>query len=132
MVINQRRSAITKYVFLGMATASLTFFTSLALTYSLAHPYRAAMETVLRGDLLVMRRAIDQYLADRGELPRSFDDLIQKGYLSELPTDAITGKREWKIIEGETEMEGKMIKGMVDVRSNAEGNGTNGRSYSEY
>jgi type II secretory pathway pseudopilin PulG len=35
-----------------------------------------ARETVLKENLWQMRRAIDQYAADKGKLPQSLDDLV--------------------------------------------------------
>ena len=42
-------------------------------------------ETVLRQDLSVMRQAIDQHRADRGEYPDSLEALVDHGYLREVP-----------------------------------------------
>src|SRR3954471_24763669 len=44
---------------------------------------RQARETVLKENLWQMRRAIDQYAADKGKLPSSLDDLISGRYLRE-------------------------------------------------
>src|SRR5215213_3547344 len=53
-----------------------------------------AKETVLKENLWQMRRAIDQYGADKGKLPQSLDDLVTDKYLHEKPVDPITEKRE--------------------------------------
>src|SRR4051794_35252661 len=42
-----------------------------------------ARETVLKENLWQMRRAIDQYAADKGKLPQSIDDLVKEKYLQE-------------------------------------------------
>src|SRR5688500_6027300 len=39
-----------------------------------------ARETILKADLRDMRRAIDQYTADKERLPASLDDLVNDGY----------------------------------------------------
>src|SRR5919106_1646057 len=52
-----------------------------------------ARETVLRDDLYRMRSLIDQYAADKGKLPQSLDDLVNAGYMREIPTDPITEQR---------------------------------------
>ena len=49
-----------------------------------------ARESVLKDDLFQMRKMIDQYAADKGKLPQSLDDLVNDGYLRELPVDPIT------------------------------------------
>ena len=55
----------------------------------------------LKENLWQMRRAIDQYAADKGKLPQSIDDLVTVGYLREKPVDPITEKDEWKEEQGE-------------------------------
>src|ERR1043165_1699358 len=55
-----------------------------------------AKETVLKENLWQMRRAIDQYTADKGKLPGSIDDLVTEKYLHEKPIDPITEKSEWQ------------------------------------
>src|SRR5438874_10249134 len=40
-----------------------------------------ARETILRHDLVTMRKLIDQYSADKGKLPQSLDDLVSTGYM---------------------------------------------------
>ncbi len=57
-----------------------------------------ARETVLKENLFQMRRAVDQYAADKGKLPQSLDDLVTGEYLREKPVDPITEKAEWKEI----------------------------------
>src|SRR5438445_11572460 len=57
-----------------------------------------ARETVLHENLWQMRRAIDQYTADKGKMPKSVDDLVAAKYLNEKPIDPITEKADWKEI----------------------------------
>jgi general secretion pathway protein G len=45
----------------------------------------AAREAVLREDCKVVHAAIDDYTVDKGNAPRSLDDVIQAGYLKALP-----------------------------------------------
>ena len=51
---------------------------------------RNAREAVLKEDLHVMRQAIDSYTMDKEKGPQSLDDLVQAGYLKEIPTDPMT------------------------------------------
>src|SRR5712664_4083703 len=44
-----------------------------------------ARETVLRDDLFKMRSLLDQYAADKGQLPQSLDELVTSGYVREVP-----------------------------------------------
>jgi general secretion pathway protein G len=58
-------------------------------------------EVRLKQELKKIRRLIDQYALDKHQLPRSFDDLVQAGYVREIPIDPITQKRDWHIKMGE-------------------------------
>ncbi|RIJ89740.1 MAG: hypothetical protein DCC44_11625, partial [Acidobacteria bacterium] len=49
-----------------------------------------AKETVLSENLWQMRRAIDQFYADKGHLPKSIDDLVTEKYLRDRPMDPVT------------------------------------------
>ncbi|HTD55310.1 MAG TPA: prepilin-type N-terminal cleavage/methylation domain-containing protein, partial [Silvibacterium sp.] len=51
---------------------------------------KAAKEAVLKEDLHVMRNAIDSYTMDKQKAPQSLDDLVQSGYLREIPKDPMT------------------------------------------
>ena len=86
-------------------------------------------ETVLRQDLSVMRQAIDQHRADRGEYPASLEALVDHGYLRELPEDPFTKSAGTWVAESSREPE---TSGIADVRSGAEGVGYSGVPLEEY
>jgi general secretion pathway protein G len=93
-----------------------------------------AEEAVLRRDLFIMRDAIDQYFADRGEYPQRLNDLAANAYVREIPTDPITKSRDtWvvKLVDWELLDEGER-PGIWDVRSGAPGAGLNGIEYREW
>ena len=92
-----------------------------------------ARETVLKENLWQMRRAIDQFAADKGKLPAALDDLIKDGYLREMPVDPISEKAEWSPIQGEDiNSQDGSGQGLKDVKSLAEGEDSEGKSFSEY
>lgn len=91
-----------------------------------------ARETVLKENLFQMRRAIDQYAADKGRLPQSLDDLVTAEYLREKPMDPINESREWKEIQGEDTGSNDGKQGLKDVKSTAEGEDSDGKRYEEY
>lgn len=91
-----------------------------------------AREVVLKENLWQMRRAIDQYTADKGKLPQSLDDLVTDGYLREKPIDPITQKYEWDLVQGEDIYSSDGGQGIKDVRSLATGNDSDGQPYSKY
>jgi general secretion pathway protein G len=51
-------------------------------------------ETVLKTDLVEMRKAIDNYTMDKQAAPQSLDDLVPD-YLRILPEDPITHAKDW-------------------------------------
>ncbi len=93
---------------------------------------RKANETILRENLRVMRRAIDMYAADKEQLPQSVEDLATAGYIRDVPIDPMTGQADWTVETGEDTVSREGGEGMVDVRSSAEGTGTDGKAYREY
>ena len=93
---------------------------------------RQARETVLKENLWQMRRAIDQFTADKGKLPSSVDDLVTEKYLREKPIDPITDKTEWQEIQGEDTNSPDASQGLKDVKSLADGQDSDGKAFSEY
>jgi general secretion pathway protein G len=91
-----------------------------------------ARQTVLQENLWQMRRAIDQYAADKGKLPQSLDDLVTGKYLREKPVDPITEKAEWKEIQGEDTNSPDGGQGLQDVKSMADGEDSEGKKYEDY
>ena len=93
---------------------------------------RHAKEIVLKENLWQMRKAIDQYAADKGKLPQSVEDLVSAKYLREKPIDPIREETEWNEIQGEDPNSTEAQSGLKDVQSLAEGEGTDGVAYSKY
>lgn len=93
---------------------------------------RQAREVVLKENLFQMRRSIDQFRADKGKLPQSVEDLVTEKYLREKPIDPILEKAEWNEIQGEDSNSPDGETGLVDVKSMAEGEDSQGVAFSEY
>jgi general secretion pathway protein G len=55
-----------------------------------------AREAALKDDLHEMRKAIDNYYADKQRYPQSLAELKESHYLRDLPKDPFTGKAEWE------------------------------------
>ena len=91
-----------------------------------------ARETVLKENLFQMRRAIDQYAADKGKLPKTLNDLVEAEYLREKPVDPINETTEWTEIQGEDINSNEGDQGLKDVKSNAEGEDSDGKQYKDY
>lgn len=58
-------------------------------------------------NLSTLRTAVDLYRRDRLDGPYSLDELIEEGYLRELPLDPVTNRRDlWEVI---TDDEGQIV-----------------------
>jgi len=105
----------------------------MAILISVAVPiYRIHMqharEAVLRQNLFTLRSLISQYGLDKQKAPQSLDDLVQAGYLKELPIDPLTGQRDWQPVQCEEDTisspDQQETGGICDV--NAPSNSGNG------
>ena len=92
-----------------------------------------AKESVLKQDLFQLRSLISQYTLDKQKAPQSLDDLVQAGYIKQIPND-ITGSNTWETDEdAETIMAlGQKEGGIYAVHSGSSHVGSNGKSYSEW
>lgn len=91
-----------------------------------------ARETVLKENLWQMRRAIDQFTADKGKLPQSLDDLVSNKYLHEKPVDPISEKSDWNEIQGEDKNSPDGGQGLVNIKSLAEGTDSDEKQFADY
>lgn len=91
-----------------------------------------ARERVLEENLWQMRRQIDQYAADKGKLPENLEKLKEGKYLSEIPIDPILEKAEWDEKFGDDPNSNENGQGLINVKSRADGEDSNGKKYSEY
>src|SRR5262245_9934494 len=91
-----------------------------------------AKETVLQENLWQMRKGIDQYAADKGKYPKSIDDLVEGKYLRERPIDPIIEEDKWDEKMDQDPNSPDAEDGMVNVKSTAEGEDSEGKKYSDY
>jgi general secretion pathway protein G len=91
-----------------------------------------ARETLLKEDLNTMRKLLDQYEADREHLPQSLDDLVSAGYMREVPIDPMTGEKDWATEMGDDLTSRDGGQGIVNIHSNAAGQGSDGKAYNAY
>lgn len=90
-----------------------------------------ARETSLRTSLRVMREAIDKFAGDMDRYPDSLDELVQKHYVKEIPTDPVTGRSDTWIVTPPP-ADSVSADGVADVHSGAKGNDLNGVAYESY
>jgi general secretion pathway protein G len=93
-----------------------------------------AKEAALREDLFQMRKAIDEYYADKQKYPASLDALVTEKYLREIQPDPFTQTVEsWQTTMSEPDAANPSAEtGIWNVKSGATGTGTDGRPYSEW
>ncbi len=94
---------------------------------------RATREGVLKNNLAIMRERLDQFRADRNKYPNSLQELVDGGYLREIPEDPVSGVAEWEEVFSDYDPnEPDAQPGIEDVRSQSTEIGTDGRPYSEW
>ena len=95
---------------------------------------RAAQESVLKEDLHVMRSAIDQYTMDKQKAPQSLQDLVDAGYLRQIPMDPMTRTTDAWVTDQSDAMHSldQSEPGIDDVHSSDQGTGSDGQPYSSW
>lgn len=95
---------------------------------------KMAREAVLREDLHVMRAAIDSYTMDKQKAPQSLDDLVQEGYLKEIPIDPMTHTKDtWVTDSGDSLHSLDQTDGGIDdVHSGDQEEGSDGQTYNTW
>jgi general secretion pathway protein G len=100
---------------------------------------RKAREAALMANLQDMRKAIDNFYADKQRFPSSLDELVPN-YLRKIPPDPITNAVDWEeVVEAPDpdappeadEFGSPMQAGVSDVKSRATGTTLDGKAYSE-
>jgi len=95
---------------------------------------RQAREAVLKEDLHTMRSAIDSYTADKQKAPQSLDDLVNEGYLREIPIDPMTrAKDSWQTSTSDSlHSVDQTDPGIDDVHSGSQEQGSDGQPYNTW
>jgi general secretion pathway protein G len=93
-----------------------------------------ARETVLRDDLYTMRTVIDEYTLDKQKAPQSLQDLVDAGYLKQLPKDPFTNSRDsWVPVQDESLMSPDQTEpGIIDVHSGSDLTSSEGTAYNTW
>ena len=104
-----------------------------------------AREAALRDDLFEMRKAIDNYYADKQKYPDSLNALVSDKYLRRIPSDPITMHADWVEVQqsvdpndptavdtSSSDSSSLSSPGIVDVHSNAPGNGLDGTAFKDW
>lgn len=93
-----------------------------------------ARESVLRDDLFTMRSVIDQFTLDKQRAPQSLQELVEAGYLREIPKDPITDSRDtWQVVQEDVMQSiDQSQPGITDVHSGSADTASDGRPYNEW
>ncbi len=93
-----------------------------------------AKESVLRQNLFTLRSLISQYTLDKQKAPQSLDDLVQAGYIKQIPVDPMTGKNDtWTVDQEDTLMSiDQQDTGISDVHSGSSQVSSDGTAYSTW
>jgi len=90
-------------------------------------------ETQLKNSLFALRSAITQYTLDKQKAPQTLSQLVEAGYIREVPEDPMTGKRDWKLIMEDAYMSMDQTQpGIWDVKSISPGTSTEGTPYNSW
>jgi general secretion pathway protein G len=129
----RRQSAGFTLIELMIVMAIIGVLATLAIP-SFVTAIKHAREAVLREDLLTMRTAIDSYTMDKQKAPQSLDDLVQDGYLKEVPEDPMTHSKDTWVTDSSQAMYSldETEPGISDVHSGSEEQGSNGQAYSSW
>ena len=95
---------------------------------------KQAREAVLKEDLHVLRAAIDSYTMDKQKAPQTLDDLIQDGYLREIPLDPMTHTKDTWVTDTSDSLHSidQTDAGIDDIHSGSQETGSDGQPYSSW
>jgi general secretion pathway protein G len=90
-------------------------------------------EAVLRQDLFTLRSVISQYTLDKQKAPQGLDDLVQAGYLRQIPVDPMTGEANWEVVQEDVLLAvDQQDPGITDVHSASNLTALDGTNYSTW
>jgi len=93
----------------------------------------SAREAVLRNDLFELRKLISQYTLDKQKAPQSLEDLVQAGYLKEIPKDPMTHEANWEPKQEDVLLSvDQQDPGIDDVHSASSAMSSDGTAYSTW
>src|SRR6202795_1022853 len=92
-----------------------------------------AKESVLKQDLFTLRNVIDQYTLDKQKAPQALDDIVQAGYIKQVPKDPFTNEANWTLDqEDAANAVDQQEPGITDVHSSSNLTATDGTAYSSW
>ncbi len=90
-------------------------------------------EKALGDNLALLRAIIHEYTADEHHAPHRLMDLVEQGYMIELPVDPFTDKADWDPDFADVpDSIDREHFGIVDVHSRSTERGRDGRAYCQW
>jgi general secretion pathway protein G len=114
----------------------LIVITIIGILVTLAQPnfnraVTAAKEAALKENLFIFRDVIDQFYADNTKYPASLSELVEKGYIRQVPKDPVTGSADTWVLVPVTDEQGQSA-GVYDVRSGSDRTARDGSRYADW
>ena len=93
-----------------------------------------AKESVLLQNLFTLRSLISQYTLDKQKAPQALEDLVQAGYIKQIPIDPFTGKSDsWTVDQEDYSLSvDQQETGITDVHSGSALISSSGTAYSSW
>jgi len=93
-----------------------------------------AKESVLMQNLFTLRSLISQYTLDKQKAPQALEDLVQAGYIKQIPIDPFTGKNDsWTVDQEDYSLSvDQQETGITDVHSGSALISSSGTAYSSW
>ena len=129
--VHRRRAGFT-FVELMVVIAIIVILISVAIPIYQKVIIRSK-EAVLMSNLMTMRTTIENYAYDKQKAPQNLSDLVQAGYLRDVPIDPMTGSNTtWRtVIEDASQSVNQSEPGIFDVKSGSDKVGLDHVPYSE-
>jgi general secretion pathway protein G len=90
-------------------------------------------ESTLRDNLFTLRSALSQYTLDKQKAPQKLSQLVEAGYLHDIPVDPMTGNPDWNVVMEDAYMTMDQTQpGIWDVKSTSTATSTEGTPYNSW
>jgi general secretion pathway protein G len=117
------------FIELLIVLAIMALLASLVVSVSMGK-IRQSKESALKEDLHQLRKALDDFYADKGKYPIKLQDLVDKHYLRSIPVDPLTDSDDtWQTVISQDPAQ---KEGIVDIHSGSEEKTSDGKPYNEW
>jgi general secretion pathway protein G len=93
------------------------------------HSPAKSRERVLRSNLQTMRSILEQYSIDLQKRPQSLDELVESGYLRNIPTDPMTKRNDSWALQWSNDAKNP---GIVNIHRSSQSISTQGTKYCDW